>query len=105
LWAAGAIEFADQIGMERIEKRHRQWRIIWLAEMEKRGATSWTSPDAALRCGIATVNVPPVKRMELGKLAMERKENPHPRRRAIEATDFYAVLCAAQGCGSFSRCV
>src|SRR5712672_3711175 len=60
-----AIEFADQIGMERIEKRHRQMANYMLAEMQKRGATSWTSPDAALRCGIATVNVPPVKRMEL----------------------------------------
>ena len=30
-----------------------------LAEMTKRGAVSWTSPNAALRCGIATVNVAP----------------------------------------------
>jgi selenocysteine lyase/cysteine desulfurase len=35
------------------------------AEMMKRGAESWTSPDPALRCAIATVNVPPIKRMEL----------------------------------------
>ena len=60
-----AIEFANQIGMERIEKRHRQMADYILAEMVKRGATSWTSPNAALRCAIATVNVPPVKRMEL----------------------------------------
>ena len=26
----------------------------------KRGAESWTSPDPALRCGIVTVNVPPL---------------------------------------------
>ena len=31
-----------------------------LAEMKKRGAESWTSPDPALRCGIVSVNVPPV---------------------------------------------
>ena len=31
----------------------------------KRGAESWTSPDAALRCAIVTVNVPPIVRMEL----------------------------------------
>ena len=30
-----------------------------LAEMIKRGAVSWTSPDPALRCAIVTVNVPP----------------------------------------------
>ena len=54
-----AIEFANQIGMERIEKRHRQMADYVLAEMTKRGAVSWTSPNAALRCGIATVNVAP----------------------------------------------
>jgi selenocysteine lyase/cysteine desulfurase len=36
-----------------------------LAEIQKRGAQSWTSPDASLRCGIVTVNVPPVPRMDL----------------------------------------
>jgi Selenocysteine lyase len=55
-----AIEFANQIGMERIEKRHRQMADYILGEMVKRGAKSWTSPDAALRCGIATVNVAPL---------------------------------------------
>ena len=33
--------------------------------MVKRGAESWTSPDPALRCGIATVNVPGIERMDL----------------------------------------
>jgi selenocysteine lyase/cysteine desulfurase len=33
--------------------------------MKNRGAESWTSPDPALRCAIATVNVPPLKRMEM----------------------------------------
>jgi selenocysteine lyase/cysteine desulfurase len=36
-----------------------------LTEMIKRGAESWTSPDSYLRCGIISVNVPPVPRMEL----------------------------------------
>ena len=36
-----------------------------LAQMIKRGAESWTSPDPALRCAIATVNVPPIQRMDL----------------------------------------
>ncbi|HET7439932.1 MAG TPA: aminotransferase class V-fold PLP-dependent enzyme, partial [Terriglobales bacterium] len=66
LWGLrAAIQFANQIGMERIEKRHRQLCDYILGEMVKRGAESWTSPDAALRCAIATVNVPPVKRMDL----------------------------------------
>ncbi len=60
-----AIEFANQIGMERIEKRHRQNANYILQEMVERGAESWTSPDPALRCAIATVNVPPVQITEL----------------------------------------
>jgi selenocysteine lyase/cysteine desulfurase len=56
-----AIEFANQIGMERIEKRHRQNANYILSEMIKRGAVSWTSPDLALRCAIATVNIAPLQ--------------------------------------------
>jgi len=66
LWGLRAsIEFSKLIGMDRIEKRHRQMGDYILAEMLKRGAESWTSPDAALRCAIVTVNVPPVPRMPL----------------------------------------
>jgi isopenicillin-N epimerase len=69
-----AIELANQIGMDRIEKRHRQMGDYLLKEMVKRGAESWTSPDAALRCAIVTVNVPPIVRLELEKwLWAERK--------------------------------
>jgi len=60
-----AIQLANQIGMERIEKRHRRMADYILSEMLKRGAESWTSPDAALRCAIATVNLPGVRRMDL----------------------------------------
>jgi selenocysteine lyase/cysteine desulfurase len=60
-----AIEFANQIGMERIEKRHRQNGNYILKEMVQRGAESWTSPDPALRCAIAAVNVPPIQITEL----------------------------------------
>src|ERR1700746_2689740 len=56
-----AIEFANQIGMERIEKRHPQNAHYILSEMIKRGAASWTSPDPALRCAISTVNIAPLK--------------------------------------------
>jgi selenocysteine lyase/cysteine desulfurase len=69
-----AIELANQIGMDRIEKRQRQMGDYLLKEMVKRGAESWTSPDAALRCAIVTVNVPPIVRLELEKwLWAERK--------------------------------
>jgi len=60
-----AIDFANWIGMERIEKRHRALADSIYAEMRKRGAESWTSPDPALRCAIITVNVPPAKMPDL----------------------------------------
>ena len=66
LWGLRAsIQLANDIGMERIERRHRQLCDYILAGMMKRGATSWTSPDASMRCAIATVNVPPLVRMDL----------------------------------------
>ena len=66
LWGLRAsIDLANKIGMERIEKRHRQQADYILEQMMKRGAESWTSPDPALRCAIATVNVPPIQRMDL----------------------------------------
>jgi isopenicillin-N epimerase len=66
LWGLRAsIQLANQIGLERIERRHRQLADYTLDAMKKRGAESWTSPDAALRCAIVTVNVPPVPRMDL----------------------------------------
>ena len=66
LWGLrAAIQLAEQIGMDRIERRHRQLCDYILSEMRKRGAESWTSADAALRCAIATVNVPPINRMDL----------------------------------------
>jgi isopenicillin-N epimerase len=66
LWGLrAAIEFADAIGMEEIERRHRRLADGLLAQMLERGAESWTSPDPGLRCAIVTVNVPPVPRMKL----------------------------------------
>ncbi len=68
LWGMrAAIRLADDIGMDRIERRHRQLCDYILGEMTKRGAESWTSPDPALRCAIATVNAPPIQRMDLEK--------------------------------------
>ena len=60
-----SIKLANDIGLDRIEKRHRAQADYLLAEMQKRDAESWTSPDPALRCGIVTVNVPPLYRMDL----------------------------------------
>src|ERR1700720_688330 len=60
-----AVELANSIGMERIERRHRMMADYILKEMVKRGAEPWTSPDPALRCAIASVNVPPIQIGEL----------------------------------------
>ena len=60
-----AIHLANDIGLDRIERRHRQLCDYLLAGMLKRGAVSWTSPDATMRCAIATVNVPPFARLDL----------------------------------------
>jgi selenocysteine lyase/cysteine desulfurase len=69
-----SIALANQIGMERIEKRHRQMADYILQQMTDRGAQSWTSPDAAMRCGIVTVNVPPIERMPLEKWMWSEKK-------------------------------
>jgi len=66
LWGLkAAIDFCNAIGLDRIEKRQRMLADHLHGEMMKRGAETWTSPDPALRCAIATVNVPPIQRMEL----------------------------------------
>lgn len=60
-----SIALANEIGMDRIEKRHRQTTDYILQKMLERGAVSWTSPDPALRCAIATVTVAPSKMPEM----------------------------------------
>ncbi|HKE08397.1 MAG TPA: aminotransferase class V-fold PLP-dependent enzyme [Candidatus Acidoferrum sp.] len=69
-----SIALADRIGMERIEKRHRQMAGYILKEMLKRGAVSWTSPDPALRCGIATVTVAPQKMPDMENWMWKEKK-------------------------------
>ena len=69
-----SMELANNIGMDRIERRHRQLADRMLAEMTKRGAQSWTSPDPAMRCGIVTVNVPPLKRADLENWLWQQKK-------------------------------
>jgi len=66
LWGLRAsIKLATDIGMEKIERRHRQLCDYILGEMIRRGVESWTSPDPALRCAIASVNAPGLNRMDL----------------------------------------
>jgi isopenicillin-N epimerase len=66
LWGMrAAVKLANDIGLERIERRHSKMADYILGEMTKRRAESWTSPDAALRCAIASVNVPPIQIMEI----------------------------------------
>jgi isopenicillin-N epimerase len=66
LWGLlAALQMANDIGVERIERRHRELGEYILAAMVRHGAQSWTSPDPALRCAIITVNVPPIQRMDL----------------------------------------
>jgi selenocysteine lyase/cysteine desulfurase len=61
LWGLrAAIQFANQLGMDRITKRGRELADYIHAEMLKRGAESWTSPDPTLRNAIVTMNIPPV---------------------------------------------
>src|SRR5216683_2138078 len=75
LWGMRAsVQLANQIGLERIERRHRQMADHILKEMVQRGAESWTSPDAALRCGIATVNVAPVTMPDLEQWMWKEKK-------------------------------
>ena len=75
LWGLrAAVQLANEIGMERIEKRHRQTADYILKEMMKRGTESWTSPDPALRCAIAAVNVPPIQIVELENWMWKEKK-------------------------------
>jgi isopenicillin-N epimerase len=69
-----SIDLANSIGLDRIERRHRQLADRMLAEMTKRGAESWTSPDPSMRCAIVTVNVPPVKRSDLENWLWQKKK-------------------------------
>ena len=75
LWGLrAALQLANQIGLDRIERRHRQMADYILKEMVKRDAESWTSPDAALRCAIASVNVPPIQIMEIENWMWKNKK-------------------------------
>ena len=75
LWGLRAsIQLANDIGMDRIERRHRQLGDYMLNTMVRRGGTSWTSPDPSMRCAITTVNVPPVVRIDLENWLWKEKK-------------------------------
>src|ERR1700674_913372 len=66
LWGMrAAVQLANQIGMERIERRHRQMADHILKEMVQRGGESWTSHGPAPRCAIASVPVAPIQITEI----------------------------------------
>jgi isopenicillin-N epimerase len=75
LWGMrAAVKLANDIGLDRIERRHQKMADYIHGEMVKRGAESWTSPDAALRCAIASVNVAPIQIMELETWMWQNKK-------------------------------
>jgi isopenicillin-N epimerase len=75
LWGMrAAVKMANDIGLDRIERRHRKMADYIHGEMVKRGAESWTSPDPALRCAIASVNVPPIQILEIETWMWQNKK-------------------------------
>lgn len=66
LWGfRAAIDFANRLGMDRIERRHRALADYVVEQMQRRPAQSWTSPDSALRCAITTFNLAPIQIADL----------------------------------------
>jgi len=75
LWGMrAAVKLANDIGLDRIERRHQKMADYIHSEMVKRGAESWTSPDASLRCAIASVNLAPIQIMELETWMWQNKK-------------------------------
>ena len=60
-----SIKFAQDIGLDRLEKRYRELAEYGHAELLKRGAVSWTSPDPTMRCAIAAMNLAPIQIYDL----------------------------------------
>jgi selenocysteine lyase/cysteine desulfurase len=60
-----SIKFAEDIGLDRLEKRYRELAEYGHAELLKRGAVSWTSPDPSMRCAISAMNLAPVQIYDL----------------------------------------
>ena len=95
LWGLRAsIQFSNQIGMDHIERRHRQLADYIHAEMMKRGAQyrHFARSRDALRDRHR-------QRAARGShqaraLDVDHLQNPHPRRPALQAPPVYALLFA-----------
>ncbi|HVZ17238.1 MAG TPA: aminotransferase class V-fold PLP-dependent enzyme, partial [Terriglobales bacterium] len=55
-----SIEFANTIGMDHIEKRHRELNQYAFDQMQQRGFQLWTSANPQMRCAIVSFNMPPI---------------------------------------------
>ena len=60
-----SLDFCNQIGLDRIEKRHRALNQYMYDEMQKRGAQLWTSTNPSMRCAITSFTIAPVKIADL----------------------------------------
>ena len=87
LWGLlAAIKLANEIGMERIERRHREaLRLRACTQMIKRDAESWTSPDAAFALRHCDRKRSPTPAHGDGELDVEDAQDSHPWRRTVEA--------------------
>src|SRR5258707_11864191 len=93
------------MGMERIEKRHRQTADYILKEMVKRGAESWTSPDPALRCAIAAVNIAPIQITEIENWMWKTKKIRIRGGGPVENPPFDPYFFLAEGVYPHSGCL
>ena len=60
-----SLDLANQIGLDRIEKRHRELNNYITDAMLKRGAELWTSTNPQMRCAISSFSMAPVKIVDL----------------------------------------
>ena len=68
------MEFANQIGMARIEKRNRDLNDYIWSQMQQRGAENITGLDPQYRCAIVSVNVPPIHISDIEKTLWEQSK-------------------------------
>ncbi len=106
LWGLRAsIKLANDIGIERIERRHRMMADYILAEMQKRGRgiVDLSGRGPAMRdCQRERA---PGRAHGPGKLDVEDAQDPHSRGRSAQAAVVDAVLSAEKGCRSIPGCV
>jgi isopenicillin-N epimerase len=67
-----ALQFATQIGIDRIEARHRHLANTLLKRISDPSVESWTSPDPALRCALVSLNKPGLSRAGIQTWLWER---------------------------------